>query len=236
MARQAVGAGLLTPGECSPYDGGRAAASTSFAIICVLRPDWWCPAGISTARTCVAFQPQAGADRFRTRVRTAETAKYLRAVHAENGCEARADHYYVVERRQRRRALRGSPVAWIRRTQDYLLGDLLWRYGSNVARPILALLILALAASAATYLSAGDGATGLHPAPGQPAYGFHGWTARSLTDYLNVLYFFATSVVGGSQAEPAGWAKAVFAGYVLTAIWLIALIFEVSARRLGRSK
>jgi hypothetical protein len=58
---------------------------------------------------------------------------------------------------------------------------------------------------------------------------------KSAIDYLNILYFFLTSTVGGSQAELAGWIKVVFVGYVLAAIWLIALVFESSARRLGRS-
>jgi hypothetical protein len=184
----------------------------------------------------VIFIRQEGEDRFRTRIRTAETAKYLRAVHAENGYEARADHYYVVERRQRRLALHGTVPSRLRRMQDYILGDFLWRYGSNAARPIAALLILALVASGATYAAPlAGGGTGLHPADNGSAYSFHGWTAQSLTDYLNVLYFFLTSTVGGSQAVLTGWAKAVFVAYIFTAIWLIALIFEASTRRLGRS-
>jgi hypothetical protein len=184
----------------------------------------------------VIFIREAGEDRFRTRIRTAETAKYLRAVHAENGYEARADHYYVVERRQRRLALHGTVPARLRRMQDYILGDFLWRYGSNAARPIAALLILALVASGATYAAPlAGGGTGLHPGDNGSAYSFHGWNAQSLTDYLNVLYFFLTSTVGGSQAVLTGWAKVVFVAYVFTAIWLIALIFEASTRRLGRS-
>jgi hypothetical protein len=42
--------------------------------------------------------------------------------------------------------------------------------------------------------------------------------------------------VGGSQAELSGWTKVVFVLYVLSAVWLVALTFEASARRLGRSR
>jgi Pentapeptide repeats (9 copies) len=186
------------------------------------------------ART-VVFLREEGDARYRTRIRAAETAKYLRAVHADNGYDTRADHYYVVERRQRRQALHGSPLALARRTQDYLFGDLVWRYGSSVARPIIALLLLALLAAGITFAAPlGGGSTGLHPASDSSAYSFAGWNSASMVSYLNVLYFFITSPVGGSGAELTGWVKAVFVTYVLTAIWLLALIFESSINRLGR--
>jgi hypothetical protein len=123
-----------------------------------------------------------------------------------------------------------------RRAYDYLLGDILWRYGSRPSRPIAALFLLALAVSAITYAAPSiDSGTGLRPDAGAPPYEYHGLTSKSTIDFLNVLYFFLTSTVGGSHAELSGWTKVVFVGYVLTAIWLIALIFESSARRLGRS-
>ena len=186
--------------------------------------------------TPIAFIRESGEERHRTRVRTAETAKYLRAVHAQNGYESRADDYYVVERRQRRRALHGGPLQRLRRAQDYVLGDLLWRYGSRPSRPIAVLFMLASIASAITYLAPSlDAGTGLRPSAGADPYHFDAFDAQSAIAYSNVLYFFLTSTVGGSQAELSGWTKIVFVVFVLTAIWLIALVFEASSRRLGRS-
>ena len=81
-------------------------------------------------------------DAQRRHLRLAETAKYLRAVHAENGYEDRASHYYVLERRQRRLAMRGSILSRLRRAQDYVVGDWLWRYGSSVFRPAVAIALI----------------------------------------------------------------------------------------------
>jgi hypothetical protein len=78
-----------------------------------------------------------------------------------------------------------------------------------------------------------DDATGLQPDGGSEPYAFQGWDARSLNGYLNVLYFFLTAPAGGSQDDLHGWVKAVFVVYLLTALWLIALTFEASTRRLG---
>jgi len=49
----------------------------------------------------------------------------------------------------------------------------------------------------------------------------------------NVLYFFLTAPAGGSQDDLHGWVKVVFVVYLLAALWLIALTFEASTRRLG---
>jgi pentapeptide repeat protein len=185
----------------------------------------------------VVFMDKGENARFRTRLRVAETAKYLRTVHAENGYESRADHYYVIERRQRRQALHGSLLALTRRAHDFLFGDLVWRYGASVIRPLVALVALAVTAAGITYLAPlGGGATGLHPGHAAPAYTFTGLKIESFVNYLNVLYFFLTSPAGGSGDELTGWAKGIFVVYILSALWLIALVFESSSRHLGRSK
>jgi hypothetical protein len=64
---------------------------------------------------------------------------------------------------------------------------------------------------------------------------YQGWTIESATAYLNVLYFYLTAPAGGSQDALSGWVKVVFVMYLLTALWLIALVFEASTKRLGRS-
>lgn len=60
-----------------------------------------------------------------------------------------------------------------------------------------------------------------------------GWTAQSVVNYLNIVYFFLTAPAGGSQDDLTGWVKVVFVVYLLTALWLIALTFEASTKRLG---
>jgi hypothetical protein len=170
----------------------------------------------------------------RRRIRLAETAKYLKMAYAGNGYSQQAQHYHVVERRQRRKAMHGSFGARIRRIQDFIFGDLIWRYGTSVLRPATALALIAASASAVTFAApALDGTTGLHPDKGTDAYSFHGWNGRSVADYLNVLYFFLTAPAGGSQDDLQGWVKVVFVVFLLSALWLIALTFEASTRRLG---
>jgi hypothetical protein len=183
----------------------------------------------------VAFL-RAGDSAARRRIRLAETAKYLKLAYAGNGYERQAQHYHVVERRQRRKAMHGSLGARLRRIQDFVLGDLIWRYGTSAVRPALSLAMIALLASAITFAApALDSSTGLRPEQGRGSYAFQGWNDRSLYDYLNVLYFFLTAPAGGSQDDLHGWVKIVFAGYLLTALWLIALTFEASTRRLGNA-
>jgi hypothetical protein len=80
---------------------------------------------------------RAGDSAARRRIRLAETAKYLKMAYAGNGYEQQAQHYHVIERRQRRKALHGSPGAWLRRLQDLVLGELIWRYGTSMLRPAL---------------------------------------------------------------------------------------------------
>ena len=53
--------------------------------------------------------------------------------------------------------------------------------------------------------------------------------------YFNLLYFFLTAPAGGSQDALHGWVKVIFVVYLLTALWLIALTFEASTKRLGRN-
>jgi hypothetical protein len=67
-------------------------------------------------------------------------------------------------------------------------------------------------------------------------YGFSGWNAESLWNFLNVGYFYLTAPAGGSSATPSGWVKLVFVAYVLLALWLIALVFNVFIRKIGTSK
>jgi Pentapeptide repeats (8 copies) len=172
----------------------------------------------------------------RRRIRLAETAKYLKIAHVENGYEQRARHYYVVERRQRRKAMQGTVAARARRAQDYVFGDLVWRYGTSALRPVVTLAVTASLAAALTLAApAGDHATGLRPEGTKELYALAGWNTRSVENYLNVLYFFLTAPAGGSQDELLGWVKLVFVVYLLTALWLIALTFEASTRRLGSS-
>jgi hypothetical protein len=173
----------------------------------------------------------------RKRLRLAETAKYLKIAHAENGYERQAQHYYVLERRQRRKAMRGSVILWIRRIQDFVYGDLVWRYGSSVLRPVLTFALSALVAAGITFAApmTDGGATGLHPGATTGAYSFEGWNGQSVVNYLNVLYFFLTAPAGGSQDSLHGWVKGIFVFYLLMTLWLIALTFEASAKRLGKS-
>lgn len=185
----------------------------------------------------IAFIPSAEDSAPRTKTRAAETAKYLRSVHADNGYEDRAAHYYIVERRLRRRALAGSFGAGIRRVQDYLFGELIWRYGSSIIRPIAALVVLVAASTIMSYLAPLVSRTaGVRPTAAATTYGYSGWNARSLYDFLNVGYFYLTAPAGGSSAIPVGWVKVVFVIYILLALWLIALIFDAFIRRAGTSR
>jgi hypothetical protein len=179
----------------------------------------------------------AEASEPRTNIRAAETAKYLRQVHADNGYDARAVHYYIVERRLRRRAMIGSFRSRIKQAQDYVFGEVIWRYGSSIIRPISAVAVLALASTVISYLAPlVSPLTGIRPAESGTIYGLSGWNSKSLLDFLNVGYFYLTAPAGGSSATPSGWVKLVFVAYVLLALWLIALIFDVFIRKVGMSR
>ena len=179
----------------------------------------------------------AEASQPRTNIRAAETAKYLRQVHADNGYDARAEHYYIVERRLRRRAMKGSFGSRIKQAQDYVFGEAIWRYGSSTIRPISAIAVLALASTTISYLAPlASPLAGIRPAESGAIYGFSGWNAKSLLDFLNVAYFYLTAPAGGSSATPTGWVKFVFVAYVLLALWLIALVFDAFIRKVGTSR
>jgi len=185
----------------------------------------------------INFIPDTPESKPRTLIRIAETAKYLRSVHAENGYDAASAHYYVIERRLRRKAMVGSPGAAVRKAYDYVFGELLWRYGTSIRRPIGALAGLAAVCAVLTYLSpAISHGTGLIGAGSEAAYGYAGWDSKSVINFLNVAYYFITAPAGGSGAELVGWIKVVFVGYVLTALWLIAVIFDAFMRRTGTPK
>ncbi len=185
----------------------------------------------------VSFIPGIDGPDPRAKIRAAETAKYLRNVHADNGYEARGAHYYVVERRLKRQAMRGTPVSRIRRAQDFVFGEMLWLYGSSLIRPILALGALAAISTVITYIAPIiSPATGLRPAETGPVYNFRGWNISSATDLLNVAYFYLTAPAGGSGAELIGWVKVIFVAYILLALWLLALIFDAFVRRIGASR
>ena len=195
--------------------------------------------GIEMARfnRIIAFVPDSSESDPRTKIRAAETAKYLRGIHVANGYDARGSHYYIVERRLRRQAMTGSFAARVRRAQDFIFGEVIWQYGTSVLRPILALGVLATLCTALTYLAplASHG-TGIREAGSATALGFDGWRARSLVNFLNVGYFYLGAPAGGSGAEPSGWVKVVFGAYVLLALWLIALIFDAFIKRTGVSR
>ena len=191
-------------------------------------------AGFNRVVSFVAESTDSGP---RTKLRAAETAKYLRSVHADNGYETRGAHYYIVERRLRRQALRGTFGARIRRVQDFLFGEIIWQYGYSLLRPILALGFLAVICATITYVAPLiTPATGIHPTETATTYGFNGWNSESLLNFLNVGYFYLTAPAGGSGAELVGWVKAVFVIYVLLALWLIALIFDAFIRKAGTSR
>jgi hypothetical protein len=82
----------------------------------------------------VAFLPSAEHAEPRTNIRVAETARYLRQAHADNGYDARMMHYYIIERRLRRHAMVGSFKARIRQALDCFFGEVIWRYGSSIIR------------------------------------------------------------------------------------------------------
>jgi hypothetical protein len=185
----------------------------------------------------VYFIPGKSDSDPRTRIRAAETARYLRNVHVENGYDARGTHYYIVERRLRRQALKGTFTARIRRAQDFVFGEMLWRYGSSMIRPILALAILVATGTVVTYIAPlVSPAAGLRPVGSGPVYRFHGWNDGSALDFLNVAFFYLTSPAGGSGAVLTGWVKVIFVAYVLLALWLLALIFDAFVRRIGASR
>ena len=185
----------------------------------------------------ITFLPSIDDLVSRTKIRAAETAKYLRNVHADNGYEARAQHYYIIERRLRRHALMGSFGSRIRQAQDYIFGDLIWRYGSSIIRPIAALMVLAVTSTVISYLAPTiSQSTGIQQAGAANTYGFSGWNVKSLLSLLNVGYFYLTAPAGGSSAAPIGWVKLVFVVYILLALWLIALVFDAFIRRAGTSR
>lgn len=179
----------------------------------------------------------AEASEPRTNIRAAETARYLRQVHADNGYDARALHYYIVERRLRRRAMRGSFGSRIRQAQDYVFGEVIWRYGSSIIRPISAIAVLALASTMISYLAPlASPFSGIRSAESATIYGFSGWNTKSLLNFLNVGYFYLTAPAGGSSATPSGWVKLVFVAYALLVLWLIALVFDAFIRKIGTSR
>lgn len=194
--------------------------------------------GMNKFDRIVTFVPAGNDAGPRAKIRAAETARYLRNVHAENGYDGRAEHYYIVERRLRRQAMRGTATSGIRRAQDYVFGEILWRYGSSLLRPILALAILVMTCAVVTYfVPLGSPITGLYPQGGGPVYSFHGWDVRSALSFLNVIYFYLTAPAGGGSGTILiGWVRVVFVAYVLLALWLLALIFDAFVRRIGTSR
>jgi hypothetical protein len=185
----------------------------------------------------VTFVPATSGADPRARIRAAETARYLRNVHAENGYDQRAEHYYITERRLRRQAMRGTVASRVRRAQDYVFGEMLWRYGSSLIRPTMALAILAISSAMLTYFAPLiSPVTGLYPAGSSLAYTFRGWDIGSALSFLNVIYFYLTAPAGGSGAILVGWVKMVFVAYVLLALWLLALIFDAFVKKIGTSR
>jgi Pentapeptide repeats (9 copies) len=195
--------------------------------------------GITMARfeRIVAFIKQTEDSEPRAKIRAAETAKYLRSVHADNGYETKAAHYYIVERRLRRQAMGGSLRSKVRRAQDLIFGEIVWRYGTSLIRPIVAFAILAMISTAISYFAPQiTPGTGLRPAVSSTPYSFNGWNVKSLLSFLNVGYFYLTAPAGGSGAQLVGWVKAVFVAYVFLALWLIALTFDAFTRKVATSR
>jgi hypothetical protein len=185
----------------------------------------------------IVFDAESSDSDSRSKIRAAETARYLRNVHADNGYETRGAHYYIIERRLRRQALGGTFSSRIRHIQDFLFGEIVWQYGFSLVRPILTLGVLVILCTTITYAAPlVSPTTGVQSAGTTTVYGFTGWNATSLLNLLNVGYFYLTAPAGGSGAELIGWVKGVFAGYVLLALWLIALIFDAFIRKVGTSK
>jgi hypothetical protein len=195
--------------------------------------------GIGMARfdRFITFIKETGSSAPRTKIRAAETSKYLWKVHIDNAYEEKARHYYIIERRLRRQALAGSSQFRLRQTQDYVFGDVIWRYGTSVIRPIGALILLAVTSTSISYLAPLINPTaGIRPSGSTITYGFSGWNARSLSNFFNVGYFYVTAPAGGSSASPSGWVKLIFVIYILLALWLIALVFDAFIRRTGTSQ
>jgi hypothetical protein len=140
----------------------------------------------------------------------------------------------------------GSFKARIRQALDYFFGEVIWRYGSSIIRPIAAIAILALVArslriwphSRVRQLASArpDRQLFTDSVAGTTIYGFSGWDAKSLLNFLDVGYFYLTAPAGGSSATPVGWVKLVFIAYVLLALWLIALVFDAFIRKVGTSR
>jgi hypothetical protein len=173
----------------------------------------------------------------RTKIRAAETSKYLGKVHTDNAYEEKARYYSITERRLRRQALAGSSRFSLRQAQDYAFGDVSWRYGTSVTRPIGALFLLTVTSTLISYFAPLiNSAAGIRPSGATTMYGFSGWNVRSLLNLFNVGYFYLTSPAGGSSATPSGWVKLIFVIYILLALWVIALVFDAFIRRTGTSR
>ena len=81
-----------------------------------------------------------------------------------------------------------------------MFGDLVWRYGSSVVRPILSFFVVAFVAAGLTYMAPiFDPTSGLFPESKSTAYTYGTSFAGSTIAYLDVLYFFLTAPAGGSK-------------------------------------
>jgi hypothetical protein len=192
-------------------------------------------AGISTGaqRTTVAFL-RVGDQRFHLRV--AETAKYLKRVHFEDGYHDQAIAYHVVEQRHRRKAMSGGLGPTIHRSLDFLFGELLWRYGSSLLRPLLAIFGLACSMALLTLLLphwlAG---TGLIRDGHQAAYTWLGWNKSTLKNLLEVAYFYLVAPTGVASGELRGVARILFVVYMFSGVALLGLYVEASLGRTRKS-
>ena len=192
-------------------------------------------AGISVGTTggAVEFIDNTQGD-VRFHLRVAETAKYLKRVHAENSYSAAAREYHVVEQRHRRKAMSGSRGKRMRRVLDYVFGDMLWRYGTSILRPLAALFAVAVACSLLVLaLPILDPGSGLYSEPNSAAFQWEGWTNCSLKALLESLYFFIVAPTGVASGELLGTARVLFVAYMFFGIALLALFVEASMRRTG---
>lgn len=178
----------------------------------------------------IAFLEDPVGEPWHQHSRVAETARYLRKIHAENGYADEADRYHVVERQFARQAKSKTRVSRLRASVEWLFQDLLWSYGTSIAKPLAALGLLSCLFALVMVASASlTGSSGLREDSGRLLGSPLSWT-----DPFNAVYFLLTSPVGGGGFEPVGMGKLVFLAFGLAAVVLLALIFEVAIRRLGR--
>jgi len=160
-------------------------------------------------------------------LRRGEILRALKRLHLEAGYFDKAIGFHIHERRAWRS---GNRSAW-KRFLDWLFQDVLWLYGTSVFRPIVALIVWALAITAVLlwlpHVSPNSGIT-ITCSVGRCIRPLSGWSHVS-----QIPVYLITSPAGGSGFEVIGWGREAFAIFVVGALILLALAFQSATRRLS---